>query len=102
MELAFATQRLRAACEDGGIAAKDYNDLVVAQLQARLADLRAAESIHDLLAGNPRTHSGQVLIEIADGFVLVAKPNHRVVPLAGDGTVDWARVRRLQILGISR
>jgi hypothetical protein len=102
VEIAFATQRLRAICEDGSIAVTEYDSMVVEQLQARLADLRAAESAHDLLAGDPKLDSNRLLIQLAHGFVLVAKPNHRASPLADDGIVDWRRVRRLQILEISR
>jgi hypothetical protein len=102
VELAFATERLRTVCEDGTIARTEYDLVVVEQLQARLADLRAAGSIYDLLAGDPKTESGRLIVQVASGYILVAKPNHRVAPLAADGAVDWARVRRLHILQISR
>jgi hypothetical protein len=102
MELAFATERLRAVCEDGMIAGTEYDRMFVEQLQARLADLRAAGSIYDLLAGNPRTESGRLTVEVTNGYVLVARPNHRVAPLRADGEVDWGRVRRLHILELSR
>jgi hypothetical protein len=105
MELAFATQSLRSVCEDDTVAAAAFDAPVVAQLKARLADLRAAESIHDLLIGNPRILPGdnpRVAVSLADGYALVATPNHRVTPLASDGTVDWRRVRRLQLLEITR
>ena len=100
--MAFATERLRAVCEDGIIAGTEYDPMVVEQLQARLADLRAAGSINDLLAGNPRTESGRLTVQVANGYVLVARPNHRVAPLGADGEVDWGRVRRLHIQELSR
>jgi hypothetical protein len=105
MELAFATQRLRSVCEDDTVAAAAFDAPVVEQLKARLADLRAAESIYDLLIGDPLILPGgnpRVAVGLADGYALIATPNHRATPLAPDGAVDWRRVRRLQLLEIMR
>lgn len=105
MEIAFADRTLRAVCEDGDVAVLGIDADVSEPLRDRLADLRAADSVLGLpgvevvMADDP---APMARIAIAPGFVLLAKPNHRQPPLAQDGRVDWGRVRRLQIVGISR
>lgn len=85
------------------MAATELGPAAASRLQARLADLRAADSIYDLPVGGPRTESGTpptLVLDLADGLVLVAQPNHRKLPVATNGGVDWERVRRLQVLAI--
>jgi hypothetical protein len=53
MELAFETVALRRVCESGTEARKCYPEGTVEELQARLADIRAATSASDLVAGRP-------------------------------------------------
>ena len=105
MEIAFASRRLRAVCEDGTVAAMNLDAAVNDVLQDRLADLRAADSILDLPGVEPEmleVPEATVRIPLVDGYALVAKPNHRQPPRLPDGSTAWNRVRRLQITGISR
>lgn len=69
----------------------------------RLADLRAATSIFDLVAGQPTDAAGsqpQVTIELGAGYRMVLHPNHVNNPRSADGDVDWSQVRRVQVVEI--
>ena len=105
MEIAFADRALRAVCENGAVADLDLDPDVSDLLRDRLADLRAADSVLDLpgvetmIVEQPEPAAR---IALARGFVLSAKPNHRQPPRAQDGSVDWSRVRRIQITEILR
>jgi toxin HigB-1 len=105
MELAFATRRLRAMCEDAQVAAEVFDEVVVEQLKSRLADLRAVDFIEDLVVGSPAMTGGpapRVTVELAQGYVMVLVPNHPDPPRSEGGSVDWHRVRRLQLIDIAR
>ena len=58
MELAFATKSLRQLCENEARAKRDLGETVAERLKRRLADLRAAECVKDLVAGHPREVEG--------------------------------------------
>ena len=103
MELAFGTRQLRAICEDQGVADSNLNLLVSEQLRGRLADLHAARSIQELVAGRPKVDPDDqriLILELAEGFVLRLQVNHSNPPRLGDGTIDWSRVRRLRVVSI--
>jgi hypothetical protein len=105
MELAFATRALRSLCEDTAVAQGELDGAVVEQLQARLADLRAADSVDDLVVGVRRpvdASATSVTLDLSQGYGIVCQVNHPTVPVDSDGNVAWARVRRLLITGISR
>ena len=55
MIIAFETEKLRYICEDGAMATKELGMPASQALQQQLADLRAADSIDELLVGRPRT-----------------------------------------------
>lgn len=50
MLLSFETQRIRSLCESGGAASKAFGPELAAVLRNRLADLRAAETLDELIA----------------------------------------------------
>ena len=105
MEIAFATRKLRTICEDETEPADEFDAGVAKQLKGRLADLRAANTVHDLVVGNPTIVPGaapQMTIDLPDGYKLVARPNHHNIRAEEDGSIDWRRVRRLLVVGISR
>lgn len=105
MEIAFATRRLRTICEDENVARDEFGAGVAEQLKGRLADLRAANTVHDLVVGNPTIVPGaapQMMIDLPDEYKLVARPNQRNLRADEDGIIDWRRVRRLLVVGISR
>ena len=104
LELAFETKTLRDLCEKEEKARRELGPEVAEKLKHRLADLRAAESVQDLVIGRPRetqcANPGCFVIDLADGCSLAFCANHRKVPLLTSGGVDWAKVSRVKILRI--
>jgi hypothetical protein len=66
-----------------------------------LGDIRAADSVDELVAGSPRgeqiggTHAYRV--DLVEGASIVFAPNHVKPRVLDDGTPDWGRVRRVRI-----
>jgi toxin HigB-1 len=106
LELSFSTKDIRGVCEDDTKAREQFGEAPTEALLRRLADLRAAESIRDILVGNLRpdqeSQDGMVqILDLEDGWVLTIRPSHKRVPYS-DGVVDWTRVSRVQIVDIHR
>lgn len=104
LELAFAEKQLRNLCENEAIARRKLGTEVAEKLKRRLADLRAATCVKDLVAGKPRELEGgcqpQIVVDLCSGHCFVFCANHNTVPLLESGAVDWARVSRVKILRI--
>ena len=70
-------------------------------LKNRLADMRAAKSAKDLVAGKPRTEDSQyMVVDLSEGYTIVFKANHTNNPLTEASDLDWAKVTRIKILRI--
>ena len=76
------------------------------KLQDRLADIFAATTVRDLLAGNPVETVLESLaaykLDIEEGFALIFSPNHVKVPCLNDGQVDWDKVSRVKVIAIQK
>lgn len=104
MELAFETRALRRVCESDAEARRRYPNGMVEELQARLADLRAATSVSDLVAGRPSLDScppGRIRFSLDGGHELVCVGNHPRPPLTKEGLVDFNRMRRVRVVMIA-
>lgn len=100
MELAFITRRLRSVCEDENMATDLYGTRVATALHGRLADLRAAGTIADLVAGRPFLTDGAhptVTLTIVGDLHLVCRVNHATPLREESGAIKWHAVRRLRI-----
>lgn len=106
MELAFESRELRSICEHEFEARHALGQSVAQLLKHRLADLIAADSLQDLLAGSPRVleaDSGpQLIIELADGYQMCLVPNHPGSSLDSSDIHEWTSTRRLKIISISK
>jgi hypothetical protein len=103
--IAFASQSLRAICENPTTADTELGPAVAQTLRNRLADLRAATSLSDLVAGSPRilNHRSQCMaVNLREGFQMIFAPNHVNNPRDGRNGIDWTKVRRIKIVEISR
>lgn len=103
MELAFSTKALRTLCENEAAATRELGATRAGRLRRRLADLRAAVSVSDLVVGNPRHTAGSkdsLEIDIGAGSRLVLCTNHAVIPRLASGDVDWSSVSRVKLLRI--
>lgn len=104
MELAFANKLLRELCEGKAAAESEFGTTVARSLRRRVSDLRAADSVADLVASSAGEHGsprvGQYVVKLSDGWQVVFTANHRDTPLLKDGEVDWLSVTRIKILRI--
>ena len=103
LELAFATKSLRELCESQLRAERKFGIAIARKLRARLADLRDAESINDVIAGRPELLTDapeKMAMNIGEKVCIVFCANHVSNPLADAGRVKWSRVNRIKILDI--
>jgi proteic killer suppression protein len=106
LELAFDTKVLRTICESEAHARRELGSHVAEALKHRLADLRAATSPKDLVAGRPRElatkSQRRMALDLSDGLSIVFCANHPKAPLTAGGDLDWSRVNRVKILRIGK
>ena len=77
---------------------------LAAPLKRRLAQLRAAGVLGDVVLGNPHplsaNRSGQFAVDISKNYRLIFEPADEPVPLAEDGTIDVTHVSAIRILEV--
>lgn len=102
LEFAFESKELRDICESESEAVRALGASVAEMLKHRLADLDAAPSAKDLIAGRPRLSQDEetMMVDLSEGSRLVFTPNHPDNPVTETGKLDWANVRRIRILRI--
>jgi hypothetical protein len=106
LQLAFESKSLRSICESEGQAQIELHKAVAETLKHRLADLRSATSVKDLLVGRPTVLPepvGRTMgIDLCEGYRLIFAANHASNPMNSDNFVDWNRVTRVKILRIEK
>ena len=72
------------------------------KLRSRLADLQAAESVRDLVAGRPHPlkgdRAGEFALDLEGAKRLVFKPANDPIPYKEDGSIDWLKVSSIYIV----
>lgn len=105
MEIAFATIPLRSICESETLARNELGELVANTLMHRLADIRAAVCITDLIVGKPefiKDDKSCLSINLREGYQLIISANHPFNPATESGELDWRKIRRVKICEIVR
>lgn len=106
LELAFDTKALRSLCEDEAIAVDELGNELAEKLKRRVADIRAATSVNDILVGRPceleDTGGNLFGITLGKGYRMVFSANHIKNPRTATGVVDWSRVSRMKLLRIEK
>jgi hypothetical protein len=101
LQLSFAKKSLREICENSAEANRKVGVDTANELRRRLADLRAATSVHDLLVGEPReTDGSKVTLDVGADIQITLCPNHSTVPKLESGAIDWSKVNRVKILAV--
>jgi proteic killer suppression protein len=102
LEITFNTRELRNICEDESLATQTLGSDTAKALKNRLADIRAADIISDVLAGQPSLDKNTDCyhFELANGHKLIVKPSHVTERTNTDGTTDWKRVHRVQVISL--
>lgn len=108
LDLAFDSKPLRTVCENEKEAIRELGPLVARVLKHRLADLRAAISINDLILGHPRLllddgkYHQSMIIDLCDDYQMTFCANHPCNPVVENGNIDWSKVSRVKLLRIER
>ena len=104
MYLAFGSKQLREICEFEERALDELGIVVSESLKERLADLMAAPSPNDLLAGSPRSIGGgkdeSMVLDLGHGYQMSFVANHPQNPVDESGAIDWSRVSRIRIIDV--
>lgn len=103
MELAFATQALRRICEDPDAARSRLGAEMALELEDRLAELRAAESLAELPVGAPSTLRRDlpfVHLPLGTKGHMTAEINHKRVDWSDDGQLDPGTVWRVKVTAV--
>ena len=104
MDVDFSDEKLRDLCEHQATAERRLGKIGARRLRSRVADLLAAASVADLVAGRPHplvgNRLGQFALDLDGGRRLVFEPNHDPVPGKEDGAIDWTLVTRVRIVFI--
>ncbi|MCG3153141.1 MAG: hypothetical protein GEEBNDBF_02451 [bacterium] len=111
MEVRFQSHKLQKQCESDAQRVRKYGPEQAQELQKRLDDLEAAESLADFgqrpgftpLPGrcHPLTNRDHELsLNLKHPYRLILRPDHDPQPLRADGSLDWSRVTKVLILRI--
>lgn len=104
MRVVYRDRALERLCTEEKVAQKELGKPCAKKLKRRLADLMAAESPTELLAGNPHPlkgeRDGQFAVTLQGGKRLCFEPYHDPVPTKSDGGLDWGRVTAIMIVYI--
>ena len=104
MYLAFHSTELREICEFEERALEQLGIDVSQSLKERLADLMAAQSPNDLVAGSPRSIRSQndefMVVDLSHEYQITFVANHPVNPVDDSGAIDWSRVSRVRITNV--
>ena len=104
MVIAFDSLWLRAVCENREEADAELGPAVARVLRSRLADLDAANSATDLIAGSPRVITEgdfeYMAVNLQDGMRIEFMANYVKNPADGADHIVWANVSRIKIIGI--
>lgn len=101
--IAFRTLTLRRLCEDNSVAVAKFGEQIGAGLRGRVADLRAAGTIADLVVGTPRTGgptNRELTLDLAIGASTLWIANHTKPRVDDAGMVDWSRTTYVQLIEI--
>ena len=102
MDIEFKNSHIRELCENSRSAKQELGEACAKKLHSRIADIQAAASINELIAGKPHPLTGKkdhmkYSIQLDKGTRLLIEPDHRPMPSREDGGIDWTRVTKVKI-----
>lgn len=102
MEIIFGDSKLQKLCEQQAVAQKQLGQVCARKLRLRLADLAAAGSVRELVAGRPHPlkgdRAGQFAVDLEGAKRLVFEPANDPISCNKDGSIDWSKVTRVCIV----
>ena len=93
-------------CEQEAKAINRLGPLAAEALKKRISDIRVAEYVDEVLAGQPRiaqlNGTDCVQFDLADNYVLSVTANHIPPRVRSNGQTDWTRVRRVKVTTVEQ
>jgi len=106
LNLSFENKDLRLICENEVKAHQKLGNEIASNLKSRLADMRAAESVTDLLVGNPQEieykDNTAYKIDLSSEKCIIFCSVHSKTPVLSNGKIDWHNVSRVKIISIEK
>lgn len=104
MQIYFASSAIRKLCEVQREGERRLGPISARRLRTRLSEIAAANSVRDLISGDPHPLAGRsaglFALRLYGGHRLVFEPADDPVPLMRDGTIDWWRIQAVRIVYI--
>ena len=104
MEITFDNRKYQELSEQQKLAQKELGKVGARRLRSRLADLAAAKSVRDLVAGRPHPlkgdRAGQFALDLEGAKRLVFRPANDPVPYREDNSIDWSKVTSICVVFI--
>ena len=104
MEIVFATTDLQEVCENEKKMKKKFGCIQSLKLKTRLAELRAAKCVGELVTGHPHPldykRSGQFSVSLWKGWRLIFESGNNPILRTSDNSVDWHKVTIVNIFSI--
>ncbi|PZP45316.1 MAG: hypothetical protein DI595_19040 [Agrobacterium fabrum] len=104
MEIAFCSQELRALFESAQAMRTKFGTDAADTLMTLISELRAAESIEDIVGLHVHTTSAvppySIAISTDKRLWLEIRANHVKIPTGSHGFVAWEHVYMIKIMGI--
>ena len=106
MDILFASDDLRGACEDSKTARKRWGAKNAKKLRRRLDDLSAARNLEVArqLPGKCKElkggRAGQLSMRLDEGYRLIFEPAADPPPVKPDGGLDRTATRRIRIVAV--
>ena len=102
MDVEFKNSHIKELCENSRSAKQELGEACAKKLRSRIADIQAAASVHDLIAGKPHPLTGKkdsmkYSIRLDKGMRLLIEPDQNPMPSRDDGGIDWTRVTKVKI-----
>jgi hypothetical protein len=97
--ISYNSQTLQEICFYPATATKLLGNVAAVSLQARHADIQAADNVFDLPVGEITVDRNICTLAVPNVLSIVMAPNHAA---ANDGAVlDWSTVGRVKLMGIN-
>ena len=104
MEITFGSRKYQEISEQQKLAQKEFGKVGARKLRSRLADLAAAKSVRDLVAGRPHPlkgdRAGQFALDLEGAKRLVFRPVNDPIPYREDKSIDWSKVTSICVVFI--
>jgi proteic killer suppression protein len=112
LEISFISRKLEKEFNEGARLVKTHGPKRAEKIGRRVAELRAAITLHDLwppksgpsrcheLAEGNRKGKFHLSVDLDHPYRLIFTPAHDPIPTHDDGGLDWSKVTAITILGV--